>query len=177
LLPRLLLLPLLAPLLAALLLAAVNPRPPVSLRLLTWRSPALPLGAWIAAAAAGGAGLSAAAAALALRESSPGLRRRVRRSEAAGRFDQAEPWAERRRERATPPPTAVPTRTPGEPAPTVAVPFRVIRRAAEAARPEAAARGPWAQHASSRSDDRSAEPEAVAVGVGDGWDEQNSEEW
>ena len=54
LLQRLLLLPLLSPLLALLLLAAVNPRPWVALRLLTWTSPAWPLGAWIGAAAAVG---------------------------------------------------------------------------------------------------------------------------
>ncbi len=178
-LARLLLLPLLAPLLAALLLGAVNPRPAVSLRLLSWRSPALPLGAWIAAAAAGGAGLSAAAAALALRESSPGLRRRVRRSEAAGRFQQPEPWAERRQERVERAPTAVPTRAPGEAAPTVAVPFRVIRRAPGAVRKDPEEGGAWAQPAPSRAGGRSAESEpfAVAVAVGDGWDEENGEEW
>jgi hypothetical protein len=51
-LQQLLLIPLLAPLLAVLLLGAINPRPQVALRLLVWTSPALPLGAWIAAAAA-----------------------------------------------------------------------------------------------------------------------------
>ncbi|HYP03247.1 MAG TPA: hypothetical protein VER57_01720, partial [Cyanobium sp.] len=126
LLQRLLLLPLLTPLLAALLVAAVNPRPSASLRLLTWRSPSLPLGVWIAAAAAGGAGLSASAAALALRQSSPGLRRRVRRREANGRYEQPEPWAAApRQERQERPPTAAPSRAPGEPAPTMSVPFRV----------------------------------------------------
>jgi hypothetical protein len=179
LLRRLLLLPLLTPLLAAVLLAVVNPRPAVSLRLLTWRSPSLPLGVWIGAAAAGGAGLSAAAAALALRESSPGLRRRVRRHEAAGRFETPEPWAERRQQRAERPPVAVPSRAPGEPAPTVEVPFRVIRRAPGAAGAQGEGRGTRAQPAPSRSGGRSGEPEpvAVAVAVGDGWDEESGEEW
>jgi uncharacterized integral membrane protein len=180
LLHRLLLLPLITPLLAVLLLAAVNPRPAVSLRLLTWRSPSLPLGVWIGAAAAGGAGLSAAAAALALRESSPGLRRRVRRRETVGRFEQPEPWPEeRRQQRAERPPTVVPSRAPGEPAPTVAVPFRVIRRAPGAAKPDPEERGSWAQPASAHSTGRTAEPEPspVAVAVGDGWDEENGEEW
>ena len=66
LLQRLLLLPLLAPLLLVLLVGALNPRPSLSMRLLIWTSPALPIGVWIALAGGGGAGLSAAAAALAL---------------------------------------------------------------------------------------------------------------
>lgn len=173
---RLLLLPLLSPLLAVLLLAAVNPRPAVSLRLLTWRSLPLPLGVWIAAAAVGGAGLSAAASALALRESSPDLRRRVRRVGAAGRFEQPiEPWAEPRQARWQPPAEAVPGRAPGEPAPTVAVPFRVIRRAPGSPRPEGEERGSRPPSADSRPVDH--EPVAVAVAVGDGWDEHEGEEW
>jgi hypothetical protein len=81
LLQRLLLLPLLSPLLAVLLLGALNPRPWVALRLLTWISPAWPLGAWISAAAAAGAGLSAAATSLALQGGAQAVseRRRVRR--------------------------------------------------------------------------------------------------
>jgi hypothetical protein len=156
LLQRLLLLPLLTPLLAVLLVAALNPRPSVSLRVLTWRSPSLPLGGWIAAAAAGGAGLSTAAAALALGEPSPGLRRRgVRRREAPGRFEQPEPWAAQRRERQQRPPAAGPSRAPGEPAPTVSVPFRVVRRASGPAAPAP----------------------AESVAVGDGWSEESGEEW
>ena len=80
LLRRLLLLPLLSPLMATLLVAGINPRPLVSLRLLTWQSPALPIGAWIAGAAVAGAGLSAAATALALQETGRSLQRQVRRS-------------------------------------------------------------------------------------------------
>ena len=52
---RLLLLPLLSPLLVALLLAALNPRPALSMRLLIWRSPELPIGLWLGAGAGGGA--------------------------------------------------------------------------------------------------------------------------
>ena len=47
-LQRILLLPLLSPLLAVLLVSAINPRPGVSVRLLTWSSPAWPLGGWLA---------------------------------------------------------------------------------------------------------------------------------
>lgn len=66
---------------------ALNTRSPVVLRLLTWQSPSLPLGGWIAAAAAGGAALSASGTALALRTPGPGLRRRVRRDDGP-----EEPW-------------------------------------------------------------------------------------
>ena len=114
-LQQLLLLPLLSPLLAVLLLAAVNPRPPVALRVLVWSTPALPLGAWIAAAAAAGAGLSGAATALALRQGQGG---RPERSAAA-----AAAAAPRRQA------SGGPSRAAGEPPPTVEVPFRVIRRA------------------------------------------------
>jgi uncharacterized integral membrane protein len=140
LLPRLLLLPLLSPLLAILLVGALNPRPPVSLRLLIWRSPALPLGAWIAGAATAGAALSGSAAMLALRQASPRpLRRQVRGVRRAEDPDDdfGAGWeaprgreAAARREAVAWEPTvgAGPTRAAGEPAPTVSVPFRVIRR-------------------------------------------------
>ena len=184
---RLLLLPLLAPLLAACLTGALNPRPSVSLRLLVWQTPALPLGAWLAAAAAAGAALSGGAAGLALREPSPPLRRQVRRGgDTAGngrwedfgsgireRFErenpQERPWRERteprRPERDWPgdpmegrvpmgAAAAGPTRQPGAPPPTVAVPYRVLRR-----------REPIA------------EPMAQPVPVTDDWGEAGVEEW
>lgn len=148
LLQRLLLLPLLSPLLAVLLLGALNPRPWVALRLLTWTSASLPLGAWISAAAAGGAGLSAAAALLALQSGASPLSERRRRAangigrqaEASGPRRPWRAWAETSttdeaaipRDRAdwgvAAAAWAGPSRAAGEPAPTVAVPFRVIRR-------------------------------------------------
>jgi hypothetical protein len=102
---RLLLLPLLAPLLALLILAALNPRPATSLRLLTWRSPSLSLGLWIALAGAGGAALSAGATGLALRQglSKPQDRRRTGRGGEASergnqqRWQQQEPWEQQER--------------------------------------------------------------------------------
>ena len=144
---QLLLIPALAPLLAVLLLAAVNPRPGVSLRWLIWSSPTLPLGGWIAAAAAGGAGLSAAATALALRRS------------ARGGWSAAPAPAPRERTpggAATPPRSAPqrpqpaaagagPSRAPGEPPPTVEVPYRVIRRSPAPQQPVAAADDGWDQ--------------------------------
>jgi len=143
---QLLLLPLLAPLLAVMLVGALNPRPAVSLRLLIWSSPALPIGVWILLAAGGGGLLSATSTSLALRTGSadasgaPRGPRKVRRPlwdrepaqprEQEGRF--RAPWSEPAAPAATPGAAAGPSRAPGEPAPTVAVPFRVIRRPAEA---------------------------------------------
>lgn len=188
---RLLLLPLLAPLLAACLTGALNPRPSVSLRLLVWQTPALPLGAWLAAAAAAGAALSGGAAGLALREPSPSLRRQVRRDGAAPgsgrwedngsntqeRFGRESPQERPRWGRSEARPsgqewqgdsfagrtqaTAVaagPTRQPGAPPPTVAVPYRVLRRREPSPAP-------------------SPQPMAQPVPVADDWGEAGVEEW
>ena len=170
-LQQLLLIPLLAPLLAVLLLGAINPRPQVALRLLVWTSPALPLGAWIAAAAAAGAGLSAAAATLALRQSTsteqppapfrPGPASGSRTAPAAAPRPrtQAGGWA------------GGPSRPPGEPAPTVEVPYRVIRRPpAEPAEPSPAKAAQAAQTT------QTARP-AQAQPVGDGWDQPLHDNW
>jgi uncharacterized integral membrane protein len=186
---RLLLLPLLAPLLVVLLVAALNPRPAASLRLLTWRSPALPMGLWIGLAGAGGALLSAGATGLALRQ---GATMHTRRSRGASRDAPgagAEPWEpevwqrQRAREqqarwqagpsRSDPRPEhdappagwegAGGSRAPGEPPPTVSVPFRVVRRAASD--------GPAAAPAPARE----AQPEPVPAG--DDWGSQASDDW
>ena len=192
---RLLLLPLLAPLLAACLTGALNPRPTVSLRLLVWQTPALPLGAWLAAAAAAGAALSGGAAGLALREPSPSLRRQVRRdAEASGsgrwqesgratrerferespqersQWDRSEPQRARQQWQADPIGAreqarvwaAGPTRQPGAPPPTVAVPYRVLRRREPIPEPIAQ---PMAQ------------PIAQPIAVADDWGEAGGEEW
>lgn len=192
---RLLLLPLLAPLLAACLTGALNPRPTVSLRLLVWQTPALPLGAWLAAAAAAGAALSGGAAGLALREPSPSLRRQVRRDpEATGsgswqergsatreRFERESQQERSQWERAEPRRSrqqwqadsigegeqarawaAGPTRQPGAPPPTVAVPYRVLRRREPIAEPITQ---PMAQ------------PMAQPIAVADDWGEAGGEEW
>lgn len=163
-LQQLLLLPLLAPLLAVLLLAAINPRPPVALRVLIWTSPALPLGGWMAAAAAMGAGLSAAATTLALRQVRP----------VSGGQQRRRPWPPQGSTPGEQPPAASrsaapgwmagagPSRSPGEPAPTVEVPFRVIRKARAAATSPASAAAPAAP---------------AATAVGDGWDQPLSNDW
>ena len=145
-LQRLLLLPLLSPLLAVLLLSAFNPRPAVALRLLTWTSPRWPIGAWIAAAASAGAGLSGLAAALALQGQAvaEGPRRQVRRrtAETATWDDADQPTEPAQPSSAA---WAGPSRSAAEPAPTVSVPFRVIRRGER----QAAAAAPPSQPAAS----------------------------
>ena len=197
---RLLLLPLLSPLLALLVVGALNPRPGVSLRLLTWSSPALPLGAWIALAGAGGAALSAGATALALGEGGAPLGRQVRRRMGS---QSREPWEEEdpldareplRRQRwrdaeAPEPAPATPawvdagrSRAPGEPQPTVAVPFRVIRRgsAPPEAEPVRAPRRPWSADRyrdRDREQERPGSPIAEPVAAGDDWGAAASDDW
>lgn len=165
---RLLLLPVLAPLVAVAALALLNPRPAVALRLLTWTSPALPIGSWLAIAVGGGGLLSAAATTAALQ--TPGLaRRQVRVSAASPRSRDGSRNAEPPRRAAawpdTPPAaTAGPQRPPGAPPPTVEVPFRVIRKGGSAPRTESA---PQEAPASG----------AVASAVGDGWSDAPSDDW
>ena len=154
-LQQLLLLPLLAPLLAVLLVAAVNPRPAVALRLLIWTGPALPIGAWIAAAAAGGAALSGAASALALRQDMATPQPTAASSRRDAHRDAPQRDAPpRQAQRPAAPRSSGPSRPPGEPAPTVEVPFKVIRKG--------------------RSEPRE---EAVASAVGDGWDQPLNDDW
>lgn len=148
---RLLLVPLLAPLLAVLVLAAVNPAPRLSLRLLIWRSPPLPLGAWLALAASGGGLVSAAAVGLSLGQAGRLSWSERRRPDPVAAWPSGGDGRGRERERdpgrqAESPPapaaraapwsepngfSAGPSRSEGEPAPTVAVPFRVIQRPAQ----------------------------------------------
>ncbi|MEA5423211.1 hypothetical protein [Synechococcus sp. CCY9202] len=165
---RLLLLPLLAPLLAVLVVAALNPRPPLRLRLLLWVSPPLPSGLWLASAGLAGAALSATATALALRGGSAGsaavesppfaARRRPRTGAEAGSeswsdgVGRQEPWDAPR------PTTAGPGRPPGEPPPTLSVPYRVLRQGSATAQPTTSTAAPaaWSSEpraAASRSAD------------------------
>lgn len=150
----------LTPLLAALLVGAINPRPPVSLRLFTWRTPTLPLGGWIALAGAGGACLSGTATALALRQAAPAGRRRRTAVQEFPDPRQApfraapEPPASWPSPREWPPEDAGagPTRGPGEPAPTISVPFRVLHRPSAAGRSFAPEPVPARQGASGGDD-------------------------
>ncbi|MGC6483730.1 MAG: hypothetical protein ACON4T_09255 [Synechococcus sp.] len=128
-----LLLPCLSPLLAALVVAGLNWREPTALRLLTWRTGKLPIGAWIALAAVGSAVLTGGVALTSGRTIAP-LRRQVHRpigwdreseplwpSEPDSDFSDAIPQPKRA-------PMAWPERDVRDPAPTVAVPFKVIKR-------------------------------------------------
>lgn len=180
---RLLLLPLLSPLLAVLIVAALNPGPRLSLQLLTWSTPRAPLALWLGGMALGGAALSGAGTALALRQgegTGGGRRRRVAtppfRSRSQSRFPEEggweggaqEAWAPRREREEEPAPTTAwrtagvavaPPRSPGEPSPTVDVPFRVLRRPGPAAGP-------------------AREREPVPVGLEDDWGaDRASEDW
>ena len=175
-----------------LLTAALNPRPSLALRLLTWTTPSLPIGAWIAAMAGGGAALSAGATALALRGSAPELRRRVQRgvrepwddaterSTRAWRPDDrttARSWRDQETEE---PPrsdqsgrgwvaaAAGPGREPGQPPPTVAVPYRVIRRPLD--------QGDGASSSGRQAASRQPEPEPVPAGADD-WNDDDQESW
>lgn len=165
---RLLLLPVLAPLVAVAAMALLNPRPAVALRLLTWTSPSLPIGSWLAIAVAGGGLLSAAATSAALQ--TPGSLRRQVRVRAA-----AEPERARRSEPRPvwpdgPAATAGPQRPPGAPPPTVEVPFRVIRKGSSAAKARASS-APATTAASA------APATPVASAVGDGWSEPVNDDW
>ncbi|MEY4430669.1 MAG: hypothetical protein RLZZ533_605 [Cyanobacteriota bacterium] len=161
LLTRLLLLPLLSPLLAVLLIAAVNPRPWVALRLLTWTSPAWPLGGWLASGLAVGAGLSAAGTALALQGQPSAVRprRQVRRG-APEAEPEPEPTPRQAPRRSAP--WAGPSRSASDPPPTVSVPFRVIRR------PQAAASATAAKAPSSPT---------TTASQADDWDSPHQDDW
>jgi len=173
-----------------LLLAVLNPRPLVSVRLLTSRSPALPLGVWLAAGGAGGALLSGSATALALRQG----RRRLRGRSPAAPEDAREPWfaptwpigrGTTASEAEGPPrpaaaredwPQAGPERGPGEPPPTVSVPFRVLRRPQRSS--SSVPGGPRAAPSATSSPP---EREEAAAGVerqgADDWNSVDDENW
>ena len=136
-LQKLLLLPCLSPLAAALVVAGFNLRQPTALRLLTWSSGRMPIGAWIALGAAGSALFTAGAALTAGAAVAP-LRRQVHRpigwggdAEPAWRSGPEERFGAEHQSQATPStnPTMVwPERDVRDPAPTVSVPFKVVKK-------------------------------------------------
>jgi uncharacterized integral membrane protein len=197
--------PLLTPLLAVLVVAAFNPSPRVSFRLLTWVTPKAPLGIWLASAALGGAALSGSAAGLTLRQMAARKTRRgispanaetwaPRRSRGgswprggderkpAWREDMhpehpESPWmeqtAEVRREARR---NVAPARAPGDPAPTVVVPFRVLRRPSSSAADDVFPASPagWAPPATARA---ASARDPVPVAATDDWGDGGGEEW
>ena len=128
-LQRLLLIPCLSPLLLALLVGGLNLGKSGSLRILTWTLPTMPIGAWMAVAATTGAVLGSggvlAAGATAAQQS---LQREVRRPvdwTSDGTSDGVSRDASQPATNAASMPW--PERDVRDPAPTVSVPFRVIR--------------------------------------------------
>ena len=120
---RILLIPCLAPLMAVLVLSMMHRGDSTRLQVLAWESPQLPLGAWTAMGAGGGAAVGAGFALL-LRPSRLQLSRTFRQ--------QSRPGSSEDSDRQTPHPFRGPIPAPErdlrDPAPTVAVPFRVIQR-------------------------------------------------
>ena len=190
---------------AALLLAALNPRPTLALRLLIWTTPPLPIGLWIGLGASGGALLSASAAALALQQQgAPSQRLSGRRRPESAVDNTPEPWSEPWQQQpsasrmanwftrqpgngspaapeAAPPRDgrrshsggAGPERAPGEPAPTVAVPFRVLHRPGARSTAAAAAAGAWTEPSAAVN----REPPHEAVAVADDWGQSEEDDW
>ena len=114
---KLLLIPCLAPLLGLLIASGLNTASSSQLQLLVWRTPSLPIGAWTALAGLTGAGLSAVSALLLL-PSAPPLRRRWHQP-----LDRPveQDWPQQS-------PSPMPERDVRDPAPTVAVPYRVVQK-------------------------------------------------
>ena len=169
---RLLLVPCLAPLLALLLIATSASRSPSRLQLLVWSSNPQPIGAWMALAGLGGAALSGVAALLLL-PPAPRLSRRYHQSVAPDR-DGAD-WSPGPSRAAEP----MPERDVRDPAPTVAVPYRVVHRGSGASDasshpPQSAPAGRSRPTAASAVD---APPDAVpSVGSMD-WGDDPDRDW
>ena len=123
-LQRLLLIPCLSPLLLTLLVGGLNLGKAGSLRILTWELPKLPIGVWMAVAATSGAVLGSGGVLAAGSSTQQTLQREVRRPY-TWQEDASEPEAQRAATTAATMPW--PERDVRDPAPTVSVPFRVIR--------------------------------------------------
>ena len=124
-LQRLLLIPCLSPLLLTLLVGGLNFGKAGNLRILTWELPALPIGVWMVLAATSGAALgSGGVLAAGLSGTQQTLQREVRRP-----FTWPEEPANQNSERSASSAASMPwpERDIRDPAPTVSVPFRVIR--------------------------------------------------
>ena len=120
---RVLLIPCLLPVVAVLVVSAMNRSGTTQLQILIWRSPPLPLGAWTAIATATGASLSGMAALLLIPGRAP-LRRTLHQP--MERAAASEPEGFEPMEAVASP--VMPERDIRDPAPTVAVPYRVIQR-------------------------------------------------
>jgi hypothetical protein len=126
LLQRILLIPSLVPLVAVLVLSALHRGAPTRLHLLGWSSPQAPLGLWTALAATSAAALSASSALFTVPRNQP-LRRRLHRPYEAPSAPEWEVDGARAPQYRSPVPSP-PQRDLRDPAPTVAVAYRIIKR-------------------------------------------------
>ena len=126
LLQRILLIPSLVPLVAVLVLSALHRGAPTRLHLLGWSSPQAPLGLWTALAATSAAALSASSALLIVPRNQP-LRRRLHRPYEAPSAPEWQVDGARAPQERSPVPSP-PQRDLRDPAPTVAVAYRIIKR-------------------------------------------------
>ena len=126
LLQRLLLIPSLAPLVAVLVLSALHRGAPTRLHLLGWSSPQAPLGLWTALAATSAAALSASSALLIVPRNQP-LQRRLHRPYETPSAPEWQADRARSPQDRSPVPSP-PQRDLRDPAPTVAVAYRIIKR-------------------------------------------------
>ena len=152
-LSRLLLIPCLAPLMTVLLLSAAHRTPKLQLKILTWTTPPLPLGAWTALAATAGTTLSGLAAILMLPSQS-----RLQATRSGREVFEFDPPRQQAKRSA---PSAIPERDIRDPAPTVSVPYRVIQRPSRAAETpvEAPVEAPVAAAAATPMDDWGLDPD------------------
>ena len=126
LLQRILLIPSLVPLVAVLVLSALHRGAPTRLHLLGWSSPQAPLGLWTALAATGAAALSASSALFTVPRNQP-LRRRLHRPYEPSSAPEWQADRARAPQDRSPVPSS-PQRDLRDPAPTVAVAYRIIKR-------------------------------------------------
>ena len=154
---QLLLIPCLAPVLAVLILSVINPGRSISIQILIWRSPVLPLGVWTALAVSAGASIGAGATLL-LAPSGKSLRRTLRQP-VDGSAENEPPLPKQ------PDPNLL-QRDIRDPAPTVAVPFRIIRQPRSAAAPQAS-------RSSASSSDQARQPGTES----DDWGNDIDQDW
>ena len=173
---RLLLIPCLSPVVLMLLIASLNLGQASSLRVLTWRLPTLPIGAWIAVATILGSGVSAVGG-LAMVTSRPVLRREVRRP--ATGPDVQEPLPREKPHEARPAePMPGPERDVRDPAPTVSVPFRVVHRGNQANPTPSHSQDTTPIHSREKHANPSAAAARGAAGSDpDDWNQQIGDDW
>ena len=158
LLQRLFLVPCLAPLLALLLIAVSTTRTPSRLQILLWTSNPQPIGLWMALAVIGGAGLSGLAALL-LMPAAPSLRRQIHQPVESNRS--SDDFGINPPKGADP----MPERDIRDPAPTVAVPYRVVQR------------GPSQQRRTPEAPDIKTEPVASQHISSMDWGDSPDQDW